>query len=186
MIERVRVIPNIEKVAKRNKSGDRKRWENTLILTPAFLIGCPIAALVLFSNQLGVAFVLKAIAWAVLVFLTFVSVLWAKDKERKMDDWILKTYEEKVKSRLEEEPENTNVNYIEFTADYSTLYPSTFEGSMTPVSALWVMYLIVGSIHTLHWYITVPMVVFEIAMVALNVLIYSKKFMKTITENPEA
>ncbi|MBR3366081.1 hypothetical protein IKG48_03120 [Candidatus Saccharibacteria bacterium] len=183
---RVRVVPNIELVAKRDKTNDYQRWMDTVITAPLLIIACPIAALILFSVSIDIAFIFKAIAWLALVFLTFISVLWAREKERKMDDWILKVYEEKVKKPLEEDPENVNTKYMEFTADYSTMYPSTFEGSMTPVSVLWVIYLIVGSLYTLRWYVAVFMVVIEIAMIVVNVLIYSKKFMKTIPANPEA
>lgn len=184
---RVRVVPNIELVAKRDKSNDSRRWTSIIIISPALIISCPIVALVLFAiHHLDIAFILKAVAWLALVFLTFISVLWAEAKEEKMDDWILKVYKEKVKKPLEEDPENVNTNYMEFTADYSTLYPSTFEGSMTPVSVLWVIYLIIGSLYTLRWYIVLLMVVVEIAMIVLNVLIYSKKFMKTIPKNPGA
>ncbi len=183
---RVRVVPNIELVAKRNKSADYQRWMNTVIVAPSFIIACPTVALGLFSASLNIAFIFKAVAWLALIYLTFVSVFWAKEKEQKMDDWILKVYEEKVKKPLEKDPENVNTKYMEFTADYSTMYPSTFEGSMTPVSVLWVIYLIVGSLHTLRWYVTVFMVVIEIAMIVLNVRLYSKKFMKTIPKTPEA
>ena len=185
-VERVRVVPNIEKVAGRTKTGDQKRWRSMFVIAPVLIVWCPMVALILFSVKLNIAFLFKVATWVALVFLTFVSALWARDKEQKLDDWILETYLKKVKEPLEENPEDFNTKCIEFTADYSTLYSSTFEGSMTPVSVLWVLYLIIGSLYTLKWYIVLIMVVIEIAMIVLNVKVYSDKFKKTIPKNPEA